>query len=244
METVVEKVEIPEGTDATLAEYVTSLEELVVDAADTIEKLESEVSKKKNKKEMDADMEEEEPEEEEEEIENNYGKKKMKMSKSEPEDDILKSAPVEIQNIVKQARTEAAAAQAAANEANEIAKSERDTRLNQEYLAKAESLNQLPLEVTEMAQLLKSISESSPEQYAVLENVLTAVNASLSQSDLFSEIGKSASEVGTAFDKIKAMAEERITKSESPLTMASAISSIASENPSLYLNYQEEMRGA
>ena len=66
METVVEKVEIPEGTDATLAEYVTSLEELVVDAADTIEKLESEVSKKKNKKEMDADMEEEEPEEEEE----------------------------------------------------------------------------------------------------------------------------------------------------------------------------------
>ena len=238
METVLEKVEIPEGTDAALAEYITNLEGLVVDAADAIEKLEGEVSKTKHNKEMGAD------EEEEEEIENNYGKKKMKVNKSEPEDDILKSAPVEIQNIVKQARTEAAAAQTAADEANEIAKSERDTRLNQEYLAKAESLNQLPLEVTEMAQLLKSISESSPEQYAVLENVLTAVNASLSQSDLFSEIGKSASEVGTAFDKIKAMAEERITKSESPLTMASAISSIASENPSLYLNYQEEMRGA
>lgn len=74
--------------------------------------------------------------------------------------------------------------------ANEIAKAEREQRLEREFVAKAETLPMLAEDRVALAGLLRRISDAvAPEDVASLEKVLKAANTAIAQSGLFSEVG-------------------------------------------------------
>lgn len=111
---------------------------------------------------------------------------KMSKEQQDEKDEILKSADPRLVEIVKGLEERASAAET-------IAKAERDHRLVQEYIAKAGTLNNLPIKAEEFGNVLKNVAEAlTEEQFSAIWQVLNAANSNLSKTGLFNELGKSS----------------------------------------------------
>jgi succinate dehydrogenase flavin-adding protein (antitoxin of CptAB toxin-antitoxin module) len=111
---------------------------------------------------------------------------KLSEQEQEEKDSILKSADPRLVEIVKGLEERATAAET-------IAKAERDHRLVQEYIAKAGTLNNLPIKAEEFGTVLKNVAEAlTEEQFSAIWQVLNAANSNLAKSGIFNEIGKSS----------------------------------------------------
>lgn len=151
---------------------------------------------------------------------------------AEPVDtDILKSADPEIVAIVKAAEDRAVAAE-------QIAKAERDFRLEREFIAKAAELSALPAEAEAFGKVLKSVAEAVDEDtFNTLMTVLTAANEGISTGNLFAELGKAS-----AFDNDGPTSEinkaaARLIESNPGLSHEQAVAKAVDANPSLYNEY-------
>lgn len=113
-----------------------------------------------------------------------------------------------------------------------IAKTERDARLEREFISKAEALPAIPGERTDLAGLLRRASEVlSKEDAEQLDTVLKAANAQLEQSDIFKSLGQGGGET-TISKSINTMAEE-LRKSNPALTIEQATMAVYDANPEL-----------
>lgn len=110
-----------------------------------------------------------------------------------------------------------------------------------EFVQKAAEFSELPMEAGELGAIMQGISDHDEALYPKLESLLKAVNESIKESALFKSVGSSeAPEIGTAEAKIYKKAEELVAKSGGSMTKQQAIAKVASENPDLYNEYNQE----
>lgn len=147
------------------------------------------------------------------------------------DEDILKSADPAIVELIKSAEARAEAAE-------EIAKSERAYRMEQEFISKAESLNALPVDAQEFGTALLEVAENvDAETFDYLSKVLEAANESISNGSLFQEVGKSTTRVDGPMDEVS-KAASAVMQAHPNLTKEQAIAKAVEENPSLYDIYR------
>lgn len=157
--------------------------------------------------------------------------KSVEKTDEEKEAELLKSADPAIRKMVEDAQAEAA-------EANSIAKAERESRLNREFLEKAASLPFVPGETQEKADILKAASESlTAEQYGALEKMLRGANDSMKASGIFKVNGSGQNTEG-AEGRIESLAKARAEEKE--ITYEQAYDEILTENPDLYERSEAE----
>lgn len=132
-------------------------------------------------------------------------------------------------------------ANARAEEAETIAKTERDFRLNQEYVAKARSMVNLPVSADEFGPVLKRLHDAMEEEdVAVIEKALRAANETIAEAGTFTEIGKRGGQGFEAVSKLDSKAKELVEKSDEPLSMEQARAQVMETDPSLYDEYLQE----
>ena len=119
--------------------------------------------------------------------------------------------------------------------ASEIAKAEREARLEREYIAKAEALPMLTEDKTKMATALRAIAENlAPEQAETVTTVLKAANEQIAKSNLFSSFGTGGGET-TISKSVKAQAEA-LMKADPNLTYEQAEVKVYEQNPDLAMS--------
>lgn len=129
-----------------------------------------------------------------------------------------------------------------ADAAEQIAKSERNLRLEREFISKAAEFN-LPVSPAELGPVLKRASESLPlEDVAVIVKCLRSASAQMdaSNTNLFGEVGKAYNTNGSIFDEIEQAANEF---SKSSTSREDAFSKALNDNPHLYDEYLASRRG-
>lgn len=134
---------------------------------------------------------------------------------------ILKANPA-LAEIVSKARADAAEAISKAQALEAAAE-------RSEAISKAQALPHIQGERDELADVLQAIAKADPELSKQVEKLLTAANAAIAASPLFSEIGK---DIGPS-DEIAAKAAE-IKKAHPEFTDEAAISAVYEANPDLY----------
>lgn len=151
-------------------------------------------------------------------------------------DHILKGADPEIVELFKAAEERAAVAE-------EIAKAERENRLQREFIEKAATYDSLPVETATFGIVLKDASESmDADTYDALTTVLAAANEAISQGGLMSEIGVTKSfDAGSGMGRIE-QAASVLQAENTDLTREAAIAKAVTDDPSLYDIYNEERR--
>ena len=121
---------------------------------------------------------------------------------------------------------------AAVASANAIAKAERDTRLDREFIAKAESLPMITEDKATLAGVLRRASEAlTVEDNTVLDTVLKAANAQIAQGNLFASVGL-AGGITTVSKSVESAAAE-IKKANPTWTMDQCQAEVYTTNPDL-----------
>lgn len=121
---------------------------------------------------------------------------------------------------------------------------EKAARLDREYLSKAQSFTHLAQKPEDFGAVLKGIATKAPDEYAKLEPMLKAWNEAMTQSTLFTEVGKSNPVVaGSAEEEINKRAAE-LMKADTSLNTATATTKVLEADPSLYKKYNEELDAA
>lgn len=197
-----------------VVEYIDSLEAEVDALAADVEKAESEVAAKDA---VIADLQ-------------------GTLSKSAPKDaeaeaEILKAnlekMDPTIRSIVEKQMADAA-------EAREIAKAEREQRLNREFISKAEALPMLSEDKADLASLLRQVADALPkESVEKFETILKAANEQIAKGSLFTTFGKSGAET-TVSKSLNGKAEE-IRKANPALSEDQALALAYEQNPDLAL---------
>lgn len=145
---------------------------------------------------------------------------------------------------VNKAMDEVRKANERAEQAEQIAKAEREHRMNQVYIEKARSFVGLPVNAQEFGPVLKRLHETmSEEDVDVIEKALSAANETIASGGFFSEIGK-----GTGFgadlepiSKIDQEAKALVEKSDG-MSMEAARAQVIEQNPALYDEYLREVQ--
>lgn len=155
--------------------------------------------------------------------------KAINSSVEEDDDDaILKSADPVIQELV-------AKAQADADSARAMAEAEREARLSKEFSDKAGQFSNLPIEKDVLASLLKKVAVTlEDEEFAVLEEMLNGVDATIGKSSLFAEVG--SSKESDSNGELDALAKSYQGEG---LTYEQAYEKALLDNPDLYQRYLE-----
>ena len=154
----------------------------------------------------------------------------------EESSDILKSADPAIVELIKSAEERAEIAE-------QIAKNEREHRLSNEFLSKAEELDSLSIAPDHFGPILKKAYEAlDAETFDALMKVFNAANEQVRQSSAFDEIGKTSSfESDTGVDQVEQAAKALMSEDET-ITREAAIAKAVSDNPTLYDIYLKEGR--
>lgn len=135
-------------------------------------------------------------------------------------------------------------AEARAEKAEQIAKEERDARLEKEFVAKAEELTgSLPTTGADLGPVLKEANEKLDKaSYERLEELLKAANAGIESGELFKEQGAGGAQpAGDAFEEATRKAEE-IRKADPKLSDAEALQKALESDPDLQQRYLAEVR--
>lgn len=168
----------------------------------------------------------------EQDIEALKNKPVEKAAPSDPFEAAISKATPELQEILK-------AQKAQIEEAQAIAKAERDARLTAAYIAKAEALPMISTDRADLASLLRSAADKlAPEEMAKMEQLLKAANAQIAKGNLFTEMGRSGAET-TISKSVEAKAEE-LRKANPNLTIEQATDLVFQANPDLYTESLKE----
>jgi hypothetical protein len=126
-------------------------------------------------------------------------------------------------------------------------KAERDARRDKEFVEKAAKLN-VGGKTEDIAKILKTLADSSPEQAAALEAILKGAGEQIKKGELFKEAGSGAG--GTlpghdAWGKIEALAAGLVEKSAEKISKADAIDAVlkTAEGKRLYDEYMSAKPG-
>lgn len=120
-------------------------------------------------------------------------------------------------------------------------------KLEKEFISKADTLKSIPGATTEeLAEVLKSVSLSNPEQYKVLENILKSANAVIENGGMFQAQGSDFEDNGddpdAIYEKLEKMAAERVAKgSKASNSMREVINT--PEGARLYAMYKSAKGG-
>ncbi len=150
--------------------------------------------------------------------------------------DILKGADPAVVELFKAAEERAAVAE-------EIAKAERENRLQREFIEKAATYDNLPVEASAFGVVLKDAAESmDTDTYDALTTVLSAANEAIAQGGFMSEIGVTKSfDAESGMGRIEQVASV-LQAENADLTREAAIAKAVTDDPSLYDIYNEERR--
>jgi hypothetical protein len=128
---------------------------------------------------------------------------------------------------------------------NEILRERVEKREQEEllrtYTQKSEELSSLPTDEG-FAEALMGLAQKAPEEFAVIDTVLTAANAAIEKGALFERAGRPNVGAGSVYGRIEAMAKERVAKSAGAVKLHAAREMILDENPELQEEYLKEMR--
>lgn len=125
-----------------------------------------------------------------------------------------------------------------AEEAERIAKEEREARLRKEYIQKAQELSGLNISAEEFGPILKSAAEKLPEEeFTKLHEVLKSASKVIETSSIFKEQGRDGAGEDTALAELEKKAEE-LRKADSSLTKEAAFTKAMQEYPELYERYK------
>jgi hypothetical protein len=114
----------------------------------------------------------------------------------------------------------------------EVAKQERDARLDREFISKAEQMPMLSTDKTALGGLLRRVSDAlSPEDATEVEKILKAANAQIAEGNIFKTIGNGGADT-TVSASVEAAAEE-IRKADPTLTKEQAVAKAFEVNPAL-----------
>jgi hypothetical protein len=129
-----------------------------------------------------------------------------------------------------------------AEEAERIAKEERDTRLNKEFVVKAEGFKGLTVEAAKFGPILKAASEKlDKSDFDELDRILKAADEQIVKGELFKEAGGHGPAPSDAFEEATRKAEE-LRKSDSSLTKEQALEKALDADSDLQSRYLAEMR--
>ena len=128
---------------------------------------------------------------------------------------------------------------AEADEAKRIAKELKDQQVLKEYVAKAEELQNLPVQPLKFGPVMKTLGESNPREFEEIFKLLKAADAILDKSELFREFGKAGPGEGSAEAQIFAKARALVTK-DAALTFEEAVERVMDLEPELYEKAEAE----
>lgn len=129
-----------------------------------------------------------------------------------------------------------------AEEAAQIAKAERDARLQREYLSKAEQMPMLGEKREDFAGLLRRMADAlTPEDSAEVEKILRVANEHITKSNLFTEIGTGGAQ--STISKSAEAAAAEIKKAHPEYTDEMALAKAYETNPDLLAEAMTEMEG-
>lgn len=208
-----------ESLDEDVQEYITKLEDLALELRDDVAKLTDQIEK--------IVVEEQEPSEEE----------------KEKEAELLKSADPSVVTLVKTLEAQVEAAQAEATGAQEIAKAERNARLERDFIEKAGSFENLPGSTEELGQLLKALAEGLDEEtFAKAIEVLGGADAAIAKAAPWAELGSTfAPEAGSGkLDELTKVHQE----ANPDLSYEQAMDEVLQANPDVYTEYLVEESGS
>jgi len=142
---------------------------------------------------------------------------------------LLEKADPEIRRMIEKSEKDAA-------EAREIAKAERDLRVQGEMIAKAKNYEHIAGTPEEKAEILKAAYDISDEYGKKIENSWKAANAQLDEAanGMFKPIGKDSG--GEEASELRSKVSE-LRKADPTLTPEKAMDRVLSENPGLYDRY-------
>jgi hypothetical protein len=124
-----------------------------------------------------------------------------------------------------------------AEQAEQVAKAEREYRLNQEWIAKAQAYSHLPVSPEEFGPVLKKLSDAlSDEELDMVTKALAASSEFVGTS--FEEIGKRGIAGYESVSKVDGMATE-LAKSEN-ISKEQAVERVLEDHPELYDEYLEQ----
>jgi hypothetical protein len=147
--------------------------------------------------------------------------------------------------VISKALDEIAKFEARTNAAESIAKSERDLRLNREYIAKAAEYN-LPVEPDELGPVLKAMWEAEAEHGVLPEGSCAVIHKALSTAGaiLFEELGYEGQQAASVGDEVEAYVSQQVdaqvAKGATTLSKAQATREFYRENPQAYAEYLAE----
>jgi hypothetical protein len=124
----------------------------------------------------------------------------------------------------------------------QVEKSQRAER-RREFVTKAESMSNLPsIEGMDMADVLMGISDKAPDEFVVLEKLLTGMDALVAKSALFTAQGSGGAYRPDSAEADLNIRAESLIKSDPTLTKAKAMDLVFKTDRDLEARYVEEQR--
>lgn len=245
------------ATEAPVSEELEAMDETLEQAyIERVVELEKalEASQSLVKKMYDEDMDESDEEDDDDDMEKMYGdmpsaKKKKKKSmmpdfiqdkidareEDEDEEEIMKSLPQPVREMLEKAQGEAAVAR-------EELRKERQERRNEEYVAKAAEWNHLTIDAKEFGPALARLSDIDANLSQMVEKAMSGANAQAESASIFDEIGRPVrSDDNSAYARVETMAKAAVASGEFT-TLEQAIAGVVVKNPDLYAAYRAESR--
>ena len=155
----------------------------------------------------------------------------------EEEDDsyMMKSLPQPVREMLEKAANETAMVR-------EELKKERDSRRDEEFVAKASGWSHLTIDAKEVGPSLRKLSDIDPSLASQVEKALEGANAQAESAAIFGEIGRgSRPDDGNAYARVEAMAKAAHANGEFKTT-EQAMTAIIQQNPDLYAAYRAESK--
>ena len=168
----------------------------------------------------------------------NEGEGKESPAESLSKEAIAKMDPA-TQAVVKQLLEENAVTKTEAREARQIVKELKDQQVLKEYVAKAEELQNLPVQPLKLGPIMKTLGESHPREFEEIFKLLKAADAVLEKSELFQEFGKAGAKESSAEGQIYAKARAMVAK-DADLTFEEAVEKVMDLEPELYEKAEQE----
>jgi hypothetical protein len=161
----------------------------------------------------------------------------------ESDEDMMKAAPESVRKAFEEMEKQAHEAMAKAAAAEETLLKERAERADADAVVKArETYGALGLDADQVGPALRRLAEVDEILAKSVESTLLAANAKVESADIFSEIGSSPIQTGSAFHKAESMAKAAVADGAAA-TYEQALADVFVSDPTLYNEYLAEKKG-
>ncbi len=154
----------------------------------------------------------------------------------EDEEDMMKSVPEAVREMLNKAKVEA-------DDARAELRKEREERRDAEFVAKAQSAwGLLPVDASEVGKAMRRLSDVDAPLAETIAKALDAANAQAESANIFAEIGTAGRpDTGDAYSKVQSMAKSLVAEGKAR-TVEQAVVDLISDDPTLYQDYVAEKR--